>query len=123
MLDAPAIVARLLADIRCVYDRPLMHGGTAEGAELVLRNLHTTLAACLEVEEQYRAALTAQQEREGHQAMSCSGYFASSRPAPTEEEKAAYVVGFFKRLDAAVGLLAMTDHAQKPEPPDAMDSR
>jgi len=123
LLDAPAIIDRLASDIRCAYDRPLMHGGTAEGVGLVIYNLQTTLAACLEVEEKYRAALAELSEREGHQAMSCAGYFASIYPSATEEEKAAYVVSFYKRLDALFGLTTPSDAASKPEPTDAMDSR
>lgn len=122
MLDAPAIIDRLASDIRCAYDRPLMHGGTAEGVGLVIHNLQTTLAACLEVEEKYRAAVATLSEREGHQAMSCAGYLASIRPSATEEEKAAYVVSFYKRLDASLGLTTTPNASGKPKPTVTMDS-
>lgn len=123
MLDAPAIIDRLTSDIRCTYERPLMHGGTVEGVGLVIQNLQTTLAACLEVEEKYRAAVAELSEREGHQAMSCAGYFASICPSATEEEKAGYVVSFYRRLDTSLGLTTTPDASGKPEPHGAIDSR
>ena len=122
MLDALAIIDRLTSDIRCTYDRPLMHGGTAEGVGLVIQNLQTTLAACLEVEEKYRAAVAELSERDGHQAMSCAGYFASICPSATEEEKAGYVVAFYRRLDASLGLTTTPNASGKPKPTVTMDS-
>ena len=100
-----------------------MHGGTAEGVGLVIHNLQTTLAACLEVEKKYRAAVAELSERDGHQAMSCAGYFASICPSATEQEKAGYVVSFYRRLDALLGLTATRDASGKPESTGAMDSR
>ena len=123
VLDAAAIVIRLISDIRCVYNRPLQYGGTAEGVGLVLHNLHATLAMVLEVEEQHRTASDALREQEGHQAMSCSGHYASKYPQATEEEKAAYVVACFRRLDTLLRLDAIEAAIRKAEPGVGADSR
>jgi len=64
------------------------------------------------------------QEHTGDLQKECctNGYLASIRPSATEEEKAAYVVSFYKRLDASLGLTTTPNASGKPKPTVTMDS-
>jgi hypothetical protein len=106
MLDAPTIIANLVTRIGCVYERPLMYASTPASLDEVLDCLHSMWAMCLERDEQYRIALADLHRQEEHHAMNCSTWYAERHPRATDEETAAYVVSFFKRLDVTLGLPA-----------------
>ena len=123
MLDAQKIVANIVTRISWVYDRPLMYGVTAAEVEVVLECLHSIWSMCLGRDEQYRTAMADLHRQLDHHAMNSFTWYAQQHPRARDEEIAAYVVWFFKRLDASLGLTTTRDAAGKPEPPDAMDSR
>jgi hypothetical protein len=109
MLDTPTIIANLVTRIGWVYERPLMYGGTPAAVEGVIECLHSMWAMCLEREQQYRIAMEDLHRQEEHHAMNCSTWYAEQHPRAPEEETAAYVVSFYKRLDVAIGLPATSN--------------
>ena len=123
MLDAQKIVANIVTRISWVYDRPLMYGVTTAEVEVVLECLHSIWSMCLGRDEQYRTAMADLHRQLDHHAMNSFVWYAQQHPRARDEEIAAYVVWFFKRLDASLGLTTTLDAAGKPEPTDAMDSR
>jgi hypothetical protein len=106
MTDAGQILAFLVGRIGSVYLRPRMYGGDAAGVQAVLGTYHDVWAEVAGRRDDFERAVVAVNVARGHGAMSADGYFRAHAPGGrgATEEAVAYVVAYWKAVDAALGL-------------------
>src|ERR1051325_5632335 len=104
MKSATQISDSIAFKIGDVYLRPLIHGGTAEGVDLVLFCYHGIWAEIHGLEDELRTARFAVSEHQKLGSMSFAKRYKRRYPKAREQKAAAYVTSQWRRISEMIGV-------------------
>ena len=99
------ILALRLGDL---YQRPLMHGGTTEGVELLLHNYHSLWAEIVEQHDEFWNVWHAVLAEQDCGAANFSTYYARRHPNASEQEILAYVLEHWEDISTRLNIPIQT---------------
>jgi hypothetical protein len=106
---ADEVLAMIATRIGDVYARPLMYGGTADGVECVLYQLHSLWALAMGRIGEFHRSVSDTCQEVGSDAMGFSTFYRQSHPRATELETAEFVVAQWKRISQHCGVPLTAD--------------